>query len=535
MRLPAKLQAGVIVSRGFSMSGLSRALLVAIAIMTLTVVGIRFAPLAQAQSPSDYTYSHTKRNLYTDEVLIYNFAGLTPSQQYSITAQQLDLLGNIVGTLGEISFTNLTSTQFIFPIDFNDTDSWKADFYPFRMIDNFGHVLSWHFMAPALDLEWYLSTSTTGADEKQGIAFTPYADVNSDGYHRNTNVLFAQSTIGDITLLHYTATSTFSTDEIRINDIQNLTTTVTLSLSEIIGYNEHDSLADPNAAEAYIVLNSDGHFIPFVDYVESVNEFVGVFDNPFYVDIATGVYDYPRYDSAGNLVSYGQNVWVLSEANPAFPASVSFGAATFLGTEWQMVAVNESVRQAGTQRVRFLQRTENVWNDYSLQKLTDSNLGTVDDTDYAYSSDRTFAFTASNTVGIATLTWIIQAPGLSVPAIDPFLFTFEITDTYTITSATAVVNLSEQVGGTLNLLALESPLGQVVAMLGLMLLLFLASWKWTQRFEPAARNLINVFIYLGVGGLFIYTQYASVLTITIWGVGAVFLIYTLARGTRQNA
>jgi hypothetical protein len=395
------------------------------------------------------------------------------------------------------------------------------------MIDNFGHVLSWHFMAPEIPITWDIDTSTTLANHKQGISLTPYAAVNGDGYHRNNEPLFAQSTLGDITLLHYTATSTVVTDLIRINDIENLTTTVTLSLSEMMAYNLHDSFFDGTATTGYVILNSDGHFIPFLDYVESAASFPVVARNPFYIDIDSGVYDYPRYTPGGTLLSYGQNVWVLSEGKGPL--------ALFGGTEWDMVAGNNSVPQGGNQVARFLQITENVWNDYSLQRLTDSNLGTVDDTDYPYTRDRSFPFTASNTLGTATLTWIVQAPGLSVPSVDPYMFRFEISDTYIITISTAVIDTSEQLGGTLDLLALKSPLGQVVAMLGLMLILFFASWKWTEKLDAAARNLVNLMIYLAVGAIFIYTDYASGLTIVIWGVGAIFLIYTLTRSQRQNA
>lgn len=506
---------------------ISKVLLATVALFVLTATVAKFLPV-QAQSPSDYTFSHSKRNIYSDEILIYNFSGLEPTQEYTLTAQELNLLGNVVGTLGSVSFSNLTSTQFIFPFDFNETDSWKVGFYPFRTIDNFGHVLGSHFMAPEVPIEWLLDTATTSGNAKQGISLTPYAPENSDGYHRTTEALFATTTLGDIALLHYTATSTIgNTDVIRINDIQNLTTTVTLSLSEMMGYNQHDSFPDATASTGYVVLNSDGHFIPYVDYVESANEFLGTYDNPFYIDIASGVYDYPRYTAGGVLISYGQNVWVLSEnAGPLL---------IFGGTEWDMVAQNNSVVQGGNQVALFLQFTENVWNDYPLQQLTDSNLGTIDDTDYAYARNRSFPFTVSNTLGTATLTWIVQAVGMSVPSIDPYLFRFEITDTYVITSGTAVGQTGERVGDTLDLLALKSPLGQVVAMLGLMLLLMgIAYVKVTKQLDEPLRNLVNFMIFLGVGGLFIYTGYASVVTITVWGVGAVYLSYTLVR-SRANA
>lgn len=498
-------------------------ILYALAILLVLVAStLRFADkLAFAQSPDDYTYSHTKRNMYQDEVLILNFSALTPTQVYSISAQRLDLLGNVLDIIETDFFTNLTSTQLIWNTGNSDL---PLGTYPFRIIDNFGNVLSYHFMAPApLRLDWNADTTNTLANHKQGMIAAPYIVENVDGWHRVMDEAFSMTAYGNITLFHYTATSTASTDEFRFRDLDTLVTTKIFSVAEFIDYNEDSAFADPNAAKAYVVFNTDGHELEFIDKEASQAAFISGNDNPHTLTIPQGVYDYPRFMSSGSYLSFGQSVWIVSEA----PIG---------GQEYQFTREKQSLPQSDTQVLNFLQFSPSVHTDYPLQRLTDSNLGTVDDTDYEYVKNRVYTFVVSNTLGTATLTWIWQAVGMSVPSIDPFQFRFQETQTYVITAlATLNDTPEEHIGGFLNLLALNSPLGHLIAMLSSMLLAFYGISK-LKMLPQTGKLTLQSLAYVAVGLMFILSGYSTTLVEIIWGAGAFFIFIMLMRkATGQHA
>lgn len=452
-------------------------------------------------APQDYTYTYTVTNVYTNHVLSYIVSGLDIAEQYVFTFQLTDVNGNVVSEIDQdILGPGITTGTFG-----TDFQGFEDAYGPLRVVDNFDQTLGEHFVAPAYLGSWQGDGGVTDAENKQGIGDVPYTELNPDYHHPNTDHGAVLTRVGDWTLLHYRTTTPPTDRFIKLFDLSTHTEVAEFSVDELYAYNREitDTIALSFEGLSFVVLNTDGSTLPFINETQDAAAFSGSYTNPHTLSVPAGVYEYARYTGASALVSFGESVWIVSDASDV--------------DEWSVTAKKTSVVDGGQQCALLREKSAAVWAGYSAQLLEDSNVGILDDTDYSFDTFRQQCFDAGTT-SPGTLTWTREALAFVEPTIDVADFSFIMTDTYEI-STVGTTQAIDVINDGLANFGLDTTLGNLVAMMIGMLALMLIT----------KNPFVAMIGFLGVGGFFILSGLATPLTKILFAGSALFAVILFVR------
>lgn len=474
-------------------------LLVAVLVGLFALVNV--SPASAQFGAASYDYDYDNVNIYWDEGLTFTASSLTSTAEYVWTVQELDSQGNVVNTIATRSFTGGTTIQ-------NHINSFEFPnrFYPFRVIDNFNNILSWHFMASFPDNEWLASNGNTSEDEKQAVATTiqpcngpPYLSVAINGWYRSGFACSVYTTTGSYILLHYRmALAQYGNgDRIVFDQISPVNNGV-LDI-------EIDELADFNAfgigttyafgsqkTNKYVVLNTSGNALPFVNNVAAAISF-SAGDNPMRATFNPGAYTCSRLDSGSTWISDCEDVFLVGTD----PLRREFGLRFEKSEVPPGTALNRN-----EQTMIFSGVTPAIWSAYSDQYLfTDSLVGTVSTEVFSFTTNGRIRYLVdlpdSNIGDTAFGNWRITPAalntGLATPSemfmigVSPNGFppSYLVADDEFVTSINILVTW----------LGLDSEPGQFMLFMGLFLLG--AGVFWWFKFPPLAYSLW----YVVSGGL----------------------------------
>lgn len=455
-------------------------------------------------APQDYSYTYTSTNVYTNGTLIYLFTGLDTTTQYTFTLQLLDESGSIQTEIGSSIIGPGVTTD---SVAFDFRNGFEQSYGPMRVIDQFEQTLGEHFVAPAFLDSWLGDAGVTDNENKQGIGDVPYTELNPDYHHPNTDHGAVLTRVGDWTLLHYRTDGTAPPFDrfIKLFDLSTHTEVAEFSVDELFAYNREvtDTLGISVEGLSYVVLNTDGSTLPFINEPQDDAAFSGSYTNPHTLNVSAGVYEYARYTGASAFVSFGESVWIVSDASDV--------------DEWSVTAKKISVVDGGSQCALLREKSAAIWAGYSAQLLEDSNFGTLDDTDYAFNTFRQHCFEAGTT-SPATLTWTREALAFVEPTIDVADFSFIMTDTYEI-STVGTSQAIDVINDGLANFGLDTTLGNLVAMMIGMLALMLIT----------KNPFVAMIGFLGIGGFFILSGLATPLTKILFAGSALFAVILFVR------
>lgn len=483
---------------------------VAVFLIALVVVGrlsissVMAAPMA---APQDYSYTYNVTNVYTNHVLSYSVSGLDTATQYEFTFQMTDVNGLVTSEIGsDILGPGIASGTFG-----TDFSGFEDSYGPLRVVDNFGQTLGKHFVAPAYLDSWQGNAGVTDAENKQGIGGVPYVELNPDYHHPFTDHGEVLTQYGEYTLLHF-RTATTTDRFIKLFDISTHLEVAEFSVEELYDYNREitGSYSPTFEGLSFVVLNTAGTTLNFINAAQDAAAFGGSYDNPHELSIGPGIYEYARYNGVGTLISFGESVWIVSRTTD--------------GLEWFLQIKNLSAIDGGQQCARMYQRTPEVWAGYSDQLLEDSSVGVLDATDYAYDDYRNQCYSAGAFASTpATVTWSWQALSMVEASIDEADFRFEIEESYDIIE-TGTFDAVETISTGLENFGLDTPFGNIVVMVAGMI-----GIMWITK-----NPFVALIGFLAIGGLLILLGFSTNLTKIIFAGSAVLGVVLYFRGMTNN-
>lgn len=514
-----------------------------------------------------YTWEYNATNLYSDDVIFYEFSGLDSSQSYSWSIYTVDLETGL--PLDRIGFKVLgpgvTTGSWSFgagPIDFG---VWPENYIgPVYVIDNFGFTLGKHFIHPPINVdgdptatvEWESSLGAFSEFTKQVIGNTVAApndcqsvvfnDLNFNGHHHSFIPCQSTTTLGDFAILHfqfdpagYTSPTSDAIVLIALDEGVGATAAMSLDLDAIAAYQfTPGSTAAPTftAFQSFVIINTGEGQLPFINYEKADASFTnssflnpmrfGDDNGPATLTDIRGAYGCYRLDGTSTVVSDCESVWIVS--NDPTPQNSTSSA------EWEM-QILDPVSEAGTQVFTLKQFTSQVWDAYhGGMRSREVYSGFLDSTIYAFSDRRDTQYTVNNTAfPDVVVSWEIDplfVPFVSVDVI-PTDYTMIVIDRYDIE---VLVTIEEATETVIRNLGLDTELGRTL-LHGVILLLALVF----TAFIPVARDSLLSYLisWTVAGGVFVVGGFASdfgglffsLITILVW-----LLAFTVFKGTLSN-
>ncbi len=400
-------------------------LVTVLALLAIMASSLVFTFTARAAHiPAHYTVTYTDTNFYHDTGVRWFLSDLDPTEDYSFRVEILNIeTGAVMETFGNnYEFSGVstgTIDAFIFPETFKNTTVPLVA--PVRLVDNFGNVVSYHFVAPNPNDtgagDW-VSTATHAPVlyDRIGIASVPYLQGNAgEQFHSFTSPEFSITNLNDVTLLHYQLPEATTTEDelIVLRSMLDGVPLATFSLDELLRYNHPscntdcesgDAFADLRAQYSFVVLstNQNGSRPWYIDPVTEANAFDAIFSIPHRMSVPLGVYDYAKLTAAGALVALGESPWIVSST------------ANLQSPEWNLEVLFPKVQTDHFQRAFLRSATEAVWRAMIEQILVDSAV--PDDTDLAdgllhaqYATDREIRWDVGDDhIGTHTVQWLVQ-------------------------------------------------------------------------------------------------------------------------------
>lgn len=392
-----------------------------------------------------YDYDYDNINFYRSYGLHYHFENLTLGASYQWRFQRLDSDGLVIGVFATREFFSTTTTTV--DISLNDYDIPVATYSPIRVIDNYGNILAFHFVAPDPGSEWPLSNGNTLEDEKQSpgglrantaCIAPPYNDTLHNGWHHTGKGCSVSTTPDGYAILHYRTDYTAypSGDQIIFDQVSPVTNGyLTIETDELLDYNSfgHGTTysLDATQGDNFIVLNTSGTSLPFVDSVTSALVFTAA-DNPLRASFDPGAYSCSRYTSGAVWISDCESLFLVSNDST--------------GNEWSLNFRNSSVVFGNSQTMNFQEHTSEIHDAYSGSwTFEDTAAGLVSAviTDFSTAAQQ-LQFTVPDNSALAgttsTGTWTVEPNVLNTQLALPsemyfygvntssFLPTYEITD-----------------------------------------------------------------------------------------------------------
>ena len=504
--------------------------------MVALVATVSGGGIASAQAPENYSAEYSSTNFYANDVpLAYYFSGLDVNTHYSWLLQAVNSDGS-TGQAFEWKSSEGSATATVIwsgsAGDFDDVDGLVYE-GALRVIDSWGRVQGTHYTtsgcSDTLDVQcgfakpdWlYNGTAINPAGQRFGIGKRGWVlrDLNSENYFHTIKepglVTYAK---GDVMLLHYSAGISAGTDRYHIYSLDDSSVVARYEIDDFITYNTdvRNSVLTPwHVSESFMVLNTDGSFLPFINQVQESAAFKqgASYDNPFELDLEYGAYDYEQRSSVDIYRADGESVFFISQGAPV---------------EWAIKNNQNSIGEAGNLRVELESSTEAIYNgSYSDHLLSDTDLGVVDAADYAYQVRRHYAYQVSGVAQTGVVaTWGIYPVFLNQSVAGFANRRFEVDLTYDISNAMLV---SDRVENTLAGFGMDSPLGRGLGMLLLMGvgMLFIA--------RHGARTIIPFgLIYLVVGGGWLALGLGDTITTVLFGITAIFVIFIMINSRKSE-
>lgn len=520
-------------------------ILLSIAVVFITV---NESSPANAQT-IPYTYAYNATNLYTDDVVYYEFSGLDTSTAYGFGIYTVDIEtgANINQLSRKVVGPGTTTGSWFFgvPVIGVSEGSWPDGYTgPIRVIDSFGNVIGEHFvteppLTPDAEQVWETSSGIFAFQTKQVIGnLNDYQSgacrsvvnnaINASGLHHGYEPCQSTTKFGDIALLHfqfdpigYVAPTT---DEINIINLSlgSSALSLTIDLDDICEYQELGvSAAGCNtytAFDSFLVINTGPGELPWVNYqLADVAFTLSGSLNPMRwgaprlaANNGLGAYSCYR-EVAAVATSDCESVWLVSNDATSEVAN---------STEWE-INLLDKVKESGTQQVIFNQDTEQIWDAYhGAYTFEDTTSGYSDTTIYSYVSERTDSYTVFNSaVDDVFVYWALEPVFVHsvAVAVVPDDYVFITAYQYDITPVTTFAEAIDQAlnrWGT-SQTALGRTLVQVVVLIGAMMVV---AWS------PARGSVLAyMLVWTAVGGGWTIAGLSSDVGALVWGIITVAL------------
>lgn len=472
---------------------------VRISVISLTiaiVMGALFAGVATVKAahvPEHYSVTYTDTNFYNITPVSWFFSDLDSGTSYQFRLEHLNIdTGAVKDTLKTWNITGVTSATLT-----ADAGTFPdLTIAPARLVDQFDHVVSYHFFAPTPSITAWTSDQGPHANilDRTAIASAPYLVPNELGqFHDPIRPVFSTTGLNETTILHYQIPAATTTEDevIVFKSMLDGVTLATFSLDEMLRYNHPscnvdclsgDPIADLFALQSFVVIttNNVGQSRPWYINDEAANNaYGGVFNIPHRMDVDFGVYDYAKLSAIGELVALGETPWIVSSIALS-PDEVAGDAIPRL--EWDLSVLSERVQINQNQRAFVRAQTEEVWAAVVDQTLTDTAL--PDDNDISegllrsqYLSNRQIRWNVSDEhIGTQTITWSL-APTLQNWATTTVDYTWSISTTY---QTTLDATLTQSTLNFLDNWNLATPFG----ILGIMTIGLLVLFAMFKRSAP---------------------------------------------------
>lgn len=466
-----------------------------------------------AHVPQDYDTSWTRTNLYDIEFLSFQFTNLTINTEYVFTLQALD----IETGLPSINLDTVIVGPHAFTSDFAVFNyfegSWPiGSHFPVQLVDNFGQIVSKHFITPFYHDNW-IASGTVLVDDKQAIGGSVYHPVNGFGYQHEPSLdttpvqgfalnptytteggfslkqdyplLSIVNHVGDYVMLHYQTEDPLvsGTDKIQIRNIADNTLLAEFVLGELECYSQYDPLAfwSTNTI-TYLPLTTDGIQPLWINEGFLNGCFTSASTDPSTLIVPPGAYSYGRVTTLDVLIDEGESVWIVTDD----PANL----------EWSVDVRVDPVRDGREQRLDRRQHTENIHDGFPVQNISDDGVGLIDATNYDYAPFRTGVYTP-NFLNPTTVTWDLQATDLRFGQITTE-FPLQVFTSFAMIIAAAPASRTELFQRALKGFNLDNDTGSLLLLLVFTLLGFMLA------FSLGAPAFMYPMVYLVVAGFLIF-------------------------------
>jgi hypothetical protein len=517
-------------------------LALAITILAVTIMSTDYFYGNKARADVFYDWEYNITNVYNISKITYEFTNLDANRAnrwdlYTVDSDSGALLQSLgyrllpVGTttatvqFGGASLTTFDPTAILYP------DNYVG---PLAVVDINGTILGRHFVTtfPSYgdtSSDWFSSSGNTALNDKQvigvpdisGFCQSPvYVEINSDGWQHTFKPCSVSTLAGTFTLLHYQIDPTYvgpSTDRIIFFQIPDAVPLLEIYIDDIIAFQSSPGWSGGFTqvqAYSFIILNTSGNTLPFVDNMLSFSSFV-TGDNPTIAEFDTGVYNYSRNN--GGWISDGESVWIVTD-DPTL-------------NEWTLTANVDSVGEAGQQTLTARAVTRNVWESYhGFQQVADVLAGFSDTTVYAFTQSRPHTYTVANLIATdVTAQWINRAAAINSGLATPAEMEFEVQAIYDIVDN---VTFEELINTNIIDFGLDTPSGSA-ALLTILLLIGMAG---VASFSALRANLFVYWVvWTGIGGAYIMGGFATTLVTAVFGVITIgMLIYIWLYAGRED-
>lgn len=496
------------------------AVLILISLFTVGKMNPTDYAMAEVEfSPSrsvSYTWSYDHTNVYNARTITYSFSGLDSGTIYRWDMYTVDpLTGALVESLGQVATTNVTSTtatfgggidqpvgSIIFPVNYVG---------PIAIVDYYSQtILGRHYVAQlpgytnSPGSEWFTGGGNTAVNERQvigprqfaGFCQNPaYGPINSDGWFHTFKPCSVATITDGFAILHYQMSPTYvtSSDYIEFYDMPGSTGAISIYFDDIAAY-QTDTSIDSSTAYSFIIVNTSGEQLPFIDNNRAVASFT-TGSNPAITSLDPGVYNYVRTD--GSWISDGESVWIITD-DPDL-------------NEWTLTGVSE-VGQSGNQTLRANAVTPEIWDSYhGYQLVADSDAGYSNTTIYGFRTTRTHTYQVSSTPSDdVTVQWINRASGINSGLATVAEMEFEVQHIYNVVD---VVTFEESISQVLTNTGLDTDSGSAI----LLTLLLFFGMILTAGISGLTGNIYAyLVVWTAIGSTFVLGGYGTLLVDTVY-------------------
>lgn len=489
---------------------------------------------APAHAAVNYDFEYDFANRYNTEQIQYAFSNLDATTTYVWNVYTVSIeTGGLLQSFGSFTSTpddrsgSPTDEVFAFGgVDFSTplgTIVYPEGYSgPIAVVDSNGTIIGRHFI---VELPTFITTpdsqwldggaGNTTLGERQVIGPTRfngpcrnpvYNEFNADGWLHSFNPCSVTTLENGFAILHYQMTAAYDPasddDDIIFYRVPTSTVQFTLSINDLIDFQQTAAYTPGVIQDNFIVVNTSGRLLPFLDNTRCSQAFANA-SNPCISGFLPGVYNYSRYDNTATWVSDGESVWIVTED------------ATL--REWGIQSVDE-VRESGQQTVRITSTTEQVWESYhGSQVLEDSIVGVVDSVVYAFSPSRTYPYTVGSTASSATVSWTVAASALNSGLATPDEMAFVLEDFYAIIEV-VYPPLDESLNEVLQNTGLDTDAGRAAVLTILLFVGMLGTAAFTGLKGDIFAYLV---VWTGLGATFMLGGFGTLL------VNTVFVIMTV--------
>lgn len=500
--------------------------LIFIAIMSITVLTVS-PDKAHAQIAPYSDYDFNVVNLYTNNILIYFFEGMTEDDNFLVFLERLNDDGEYVDSIqARVVIADASGEA---NISWSETqETWDSDDqYPMRVVDDFGNILGYHFLSPEPDDSWGTLIGDGDEPDKLCIGGCIYnAETGNSNHHESSLSVADQNKIltfeNDYTLMHYRCdhTNQDADDKVQVSNIESGTVVFEAMVSELIEYNApDDSFGDGYACNTFVVLSTNGEQPPFINEDQDSDASWSL-DNPHTADFPVAGYSYARVDDGMGdaVIREGMSVWgVTSKADRE---------------HWTVESRNAEITADDQNRAIRRAKDENLFNAFPEMELTDSALGIIDGADHSFFTFRQDYYDVSpipsNNVVLA---WTLEADDLHYGQTTSE-YQLEATSIYDVVGVPAQPSRGELLREVQAENGLDTDVGSLALflVLGLALFIFMA---WIGARKPQVFALA----YIALSGMFILTLNTTTFSAFIIGISAIVVGITvfLSRGDTARA